>query len=120
MWARFRDDIYVPWTGTEEQLLEFDRWLNNLDPNLKFKINYSRVGLAIEYLDLIIYGPTVHDPRKLFFSCQQKKVSSGSNLFYEYCCSVTAQAAEGRRAAKRSKLRPGCGGAAPTNLGGGR
>ena len=52
-WARFRDDIYMPWTGTEDELLEFKEWLNSLHPSLKFTFTYSREG--VEFLDLFIY-----------------------------------------------------------------
>lgn len=41
MWARFRDDIYCSWLGNEETLLEFDRWLNELDHHLKFTLEHS-------------------------------------------------------------------------------
>ena len=41
MWARFRDDIiYCSWLGSQEELLQFDAWLNELDPYLKFTLEF--------------------------------------------------------------------------------
>ena len=53
-WVRFRDDIYMPWVGTVEELMEFVEWLNSIHPSLKFTITYSRDG--VEYLDLFTYS----------------------------------------------------------------
>ena len=53
LWARFRDDIYCPWVGSVKDLLEFDKFLNSLDPKLNFEMKYSKGG--IEFLDLFIY-----------------------------------------------------------------
>ena len=53
-WGRFRDDIYMPWVGTLEELMEFIEWLNSIHPSLKFTVTYSRDG--VEYLDLFIYS----------------------------------------------------------------
>ena len=51
LWSRFRDDIFCPWLGTEEELGEFDRWLNGLDPHLKFTLVASSID-DISFLDL--------------------------------------------------------------------
>ena len=53
IWKRLRDDIYSPWTGSLEDLLEFDKWLNTLDPNFKFTMKFSTEG--VEFLDIFIY-----------------------------------------------------------------
>ena len=53
-WGRFRDDIYIPWVGSIEELMEFVVWLNSIHPSLKFTVKYSRDG--VEYLDLFIYS----------------------------------------------------------------
>ena len=52
-WNRFRDDVYMPWIGSEAQLLEFMDWLNSIHPSLKFTVKYSRDG--VEFLDLFVY-----------------------------------------------------------------
>ena len=51
-WSRLRDDIYCPWMGSEEDLLAFDRWLNALDPDLNFTLDYSHKEVV--FLDLSI------------------------------------------------------------------
>ena len=43
-WSRFRDDIMCMWTGSEEELLLFHAWINNLHPRLKFTIQHSRTS----------------------------------------------------------------------------
>ena len=53
MWIRFRDDIYTPWTHGEELLLRFFDWLNSIDNNIKFTVQYSEQG--VEFLDTYIY-----------------------------------------------------------------
>ena len=40
-WPRFRDDIFCIWTGTKEELLDFNNWINSLHPRLKFTMEYS-------------------------------------------------------------------------------
>ena len=53
-WARLRDDICAPWTGTVEDLLEFTEWINTLHPNITFKLeSYSKI--SVNYLDCTIY-----------------------------------------------------------------
>ena len=53
-WNRYRDDVYVPWTGTLEQLNQFMDWLNSIHPSLKFTMSHSADG--IEFLDLYVYA----------------------------------------------------------------
>ena len=51
-WSRFRDDIFCIWTGTEEELLVFNNWINNLHPRLKLTMEYSTTSIV--FLDLRI------------------------------------------------------------------
>ena len=53
IWARFRDDIYCCWLGTEDELLEFHSWVNQLSSSLKFTHEYSTDSIIV--LDLEIY-----------------------------------------------------------------
>ena len=55
IWTRFRDDVWVPWVGSELVLIEFDKWLNGLDPALKFVMKYDIEAGGIEFLELFIY-----------------------------------------------------------------
>ena len=52
-WARFRDDIYIPWTYSLEMLDRFHEWLNSRLPGIKFTKEHSSHG--IEFLDTYIY-----------------------------------------------------------------
>ena len=53
LWARFRDDIYVPWTYGIELLEVFHEWLNSKLPCIKFTKNFSSHG--IEFLNSFVY-----------------------------------------------------------------
>ena len=56
LWARFRDDIYIPWTYGQELLEVFHEWLNNRLPGIKFTKNFSSHG--IEFLNSFVYKIT--------------------------------------------------------------
>ena len=58
-WSRFRDDIYCPWTGSQEELVQFDHWLNQLDPQLSFTLETSTEGVVFLDLKLSTQGSTV-------------------------------------------------------------
>ena len=53
-WYRFRDDIYMPWVGTVDELMIFMDWLNSIHESLKFTVKYSTEG--VEFLDFLIYS----------------------------------------------------------------
>jgi len=53
LWARYRDDVYVPWTHGQEMLEEFHLWLNSRMPGIKFTLKASLEGT--EFLDTFIY-----------------------------------------------------------------
>ena len=53
LWARYRDDVYVPWTHGQEMLDEFHIWLNTRMPGIKFTLKASLDGT--EFLDTFIY-----------------------------------------------------------------
>ena len=53
LWARFRDDIYIPWTHGLEKLNCFHQWLNTRIPGIKFTVSHSPHG--IEFLDTFVY-----------------------------------------------------------------
>ena len=78
-WGRFRDDIYMPWIGSIEELVEFMEWMNTIHPNLKFTFTYSRDG--IEYLDLFVYSKDGKIHTKLF----SKKSDTHSYLVPTSC-----------------------------------
>ena len=53
-WNRFRDDVYMPWVGTQTELNQFMEWLNSIHESLKFTVNHSTDG--VEFLDLFVYS----------------------------------------------------------------
>lgn len=63
-WGRLRDDVYMCWSGTEEELKIFMNWLNNIHPNLTFTYTYSSEG--VEFLDLFVYSVDNFIHTKLF------------------------------------------------------
>ena len=55
IWARYRDDIYAPWIGSESDLIAFNVWLNTIDPALKFEMKYDINAGGVEFLDLYLF-----------------------------------------------------------------
>ena len=53
-YARFRDDIYIPWVYGLENLLRFNTWLNGIHPNLKFTMSKPSLE-GTEFLETYIY-----------------------------------------------------------------
>ena len=75
-WSRFRDDIFFIWYGSEEDILDFDAWLNNLHPRLKFTKDYSTSSIV--FLDLLtISGNQV-------ISGMYSKPSDTHSYYYAY------------------------------------
>ena len=40
-WARLRDNIFMIWTGSIDQLTQFKTWLNGICQSLKFTYTHS-------------------------------------------------------------------------------
>ena len=51
-WKRFIDDIFILWTGTQEDLDRFTAFLNTAHPTIKFTVNSSRSQIA--FLDILL------------------------------------------------------------------
>ena len=51
-YGRYIDDILLLFSGSEEELLQFHKYANSLNPNLKLSIEYSKT--EINFLDLKI------------------------------------------------------------------
>ena len=45
VWGRLRDDSYCAWTGTPDELKQFDLWLNGLNSRLNFTMQQSTKGV---------------------------------------------------------------------------
>ena len=54
-WARFHDDICIPWTHGLEKLEEFKLWQNDQVPGIKFTMEKPSEN-GIEFLDTFIYS----------------------------------------------------------------
>lgn len=52
LYKRYIDDLFLIWTGTQNELETLLNALNSIHPRLKFTINHSRESLA--FLDLLI------------------------------------------------------------------
>ena len=50
---RLIDDLFMMWTGTEEELLKFINELNQKHKTIKFDFKYSKT--KIEFLDVLVY-----------------------------------------------------------------
>ena len=50
VWWRFIDDIFAVWTHGEDKLLFFVDFLNSINPNIKFTLNYSPI--SVNFLDV--------------------------------------------------------------------
>lgn len=48
-WWRYIDDVFIIWTGTQEELTIFHTFLNNLDDDIKFTLNSSTTN--VQFLD---------------------------------------------------------------------
>ena len=58
-YARFRDDIYIPWIGTLEELHKFCAWLNKYHPNLRFTMSEPSLDGTM-FLEIFIYSKNGH------------------------------------------------------------
>ena len=50
---RLIDDLFMMWTGTEEELLKFINELNQKHKTIKFDFKYSKT--KTEFLDVLVY-----------------------------------------------------------------
>jgi GIY-YIG catalytic domain len=53
LYSRFLDDIFFVWTGTLQQLLDYEKYLNSLIPGIKVTLNYSQE--TVNFLDTTVY-----------------------------------------------------------------
>ncbi len=52
LWRRYVDDIFLLWTGNQQELNEFFQWINTCNRSLKFTMS-SNIK-EINYLDILI------------------------------------------------------------------
>ena len=53
MFLRFIDDLFMIWTSSEQELLDFMSDLNKKHPSIKFEFKYSQT--KIEFIDVLVY-----------------------------------------------------------------
>lgn len=78
-WYRYIDDIFLIWSGTEHELVDFRRFLNTLDPDLKFTLLWSK--LEIQFLDTTVFFEGDSLSTKLY----RKPTDRNTLLKYDSC-----------------------------------
>ena len=53
MFLRFIDNLFMIWTGSEQELLDLMSDLNKKHPSIKFEFKYSQT--KVEFLDVLFY-----------------------------------------------------------------
>ena len=72
LWRRYIDDIFIIWTGTDEQLMSFMTKINSLHPTIKF--THEADDNELTFLDMTIYkGPNLHNTGLLDIKTHIKK-----------------------------------------------
>jgi len=56
LFFRYLDDIFFIWTGSKDELLEYETYLNSLIPGIKINLEYSKI--TANFLDTTIYKQT--------------------------------------------------------------
>lgn len=77
LWKRFIDDIFFIFLGTEEELHQFQTYMNHIHPTIKFTFETSRT--AISFLDTIIY---INNDRKLCTRLYKKPTDKSMLLHF--------------------------------------
>ena len=81
-WKRFLDDCFILWTKSKQDLLDFEKMINSLHPDIRFTSECSDIQLP--FLDVLVkkegskletdiyYKPTDSKLYLLFNSCHPK------------------------------------------------
>ena len=74
MWKRYIDDIFIIWTGTEDQLQTFLQNINKIHPTIKF--TYESDSQELTFLDMTVYkGPNFKTTNTLDIKTHIKKTN---------------------------------------------
>ena len=79
VWLRYIDDVFMIWTGTEEELREFLSFINEAHDTIKFTWNWSRE--SINYLDVQV----INNSGKIETDLYAKKTDKHQYLYYTSC-----------------------------------
>jgi hypothetical protein len=74
-WCRYVDDIFCVWTGSNRQLVNFLKMLNEIDTHIQFTMELEE-GRALNYLDLTVKIVN----QKFDFSIHRKKCYSDQTI----------------------------------------
>ena len=74
LWKRYIDDIFIIWTGTNEQLNTFLNKINQIHPTIKFTHECDEQELT--FLDMVVYkGPNFNSTSTLDIKTHIKKTN---------------------------------------------
>ena len=79
VWLRYIDDVFMIWTGTEEELREFLTFINEAHDTIKFTWNWSRE--SINNLDVQI----INNSGKIETDLYVKQTDKHQYLYYTSC-----------------------------------
>ena len=63
LFFRYLDDIFFIWTGSLEELLEYETYLNSLIPGIKITLEYNKINA--NFLDTTVYKQTINNETTL-------------------------------------------------------
>ena len=86
IWLRFLDDIFLIWEYSEEELLDFIKYLNNAHPSIKFTYQYSSDKAT--FLDVDIYK---NNDGTLGTSVHVKKTNNHQYIEYSSCHPISCK-----------------------------
>ena len=78
-WKRFLDDCFVPWTKSEEELIEFHSVLNNLHNDIRFTLEYDQNEQP--FLDVMVRNKGGKIETDIFY----KETDSKQYLLFSSC-----------------------------------
>ena len=74
MWARFIDDIFAVWCGTQQELADFCAWLGRAYP--KIALTFEVSSSAVDFLDLHVHkGPRFRASGLLDLAVHRKRLN---------------------------------------------
>lgn len=89
LFFRFIDDVFLVWPGSEEQLVSYQDFLNNVIPDIKVTLISKK--MITEFLDTLIYKHHVDDraflkTRVYFKSTDTHQLLHGRSLHPKHTC----------------------------------
>ena len=79
---RFIDDVFMIWTGSEEEFLEFIRKLNEMHPTIKFTYSYNLTTRSTTFLDTQV---TINQSKSIVTDLYKKETDRVQYLLPSSC-----------------------------------